>query len=114
MNGVQEAFLRGLTLVQSVNEHPRIDDVVPLSLELVRAGHACPNFETEQGTTALLSASYSGQTYAIRCLLREGCDPNYKNMNGRTALMAAAAGGHILSGGVGNFMSRNWNLSDTN
>ncbi len=57
MNATQSAMLAGLTLVASANEHPQIDDVVPLSLELVRGGHVCPNYETEQGTTSLISAA---------------------------------------------------------
>ena len=68
---------------------------LPISLDLIMKEGVAPNFETEQGTTALLSAAYAGQAYAVRMLISEGCQVNYQNRNGRTPLMAAAAGGNV-------------------
>ena len=50
---------------------------------------ACIDLETSQGRTALIMASISGDTLAIRTLVAAGADPNYENGKGYTALGGA-------------------------
>ncbi|CAM9414978.1 unnamed protein product, partial [Choristocarpus tenellus] len=67
---------------------------LPKTVEILKAGQAAPDTETDVGHTALISASYRGLENAVRLLIQEGADPSYSNRNGRSALMAAAAAGH--------------------
>ena len=55
---------------------------------------APPNFETEQGTTLLMAVAYAGRPTPCACSSAwQGREP--PDRNGRTLLMAAAAGGNV-------------------
>ena len=60
------------------------------SLSVIRGGDCAPDQETRTGTTALFVACHAGDSKLVHNLCLAGCDPNYRNKNLRTALMAAA------------------------
>ena len=53
-----------------------------------------PDRIDEEGTTALMRASWNGHIAIVNALLQEGADPSRRDKNGRTALDYALREGH--------------------
>ncbi|XP_035219252.1 KN motif and ankyrin repeat domain-containing protein 4-like isoform X2 [Stegodyphus dumicola] len=69
-----------------------------LAEELLRSGHATNllNKLNKNNQTPLMHAASWGSHGMVRLLLDAGADPNFQDKDGSTALMYAAAHGHIV------------------
>ena len=65
------------------------------AVHLIRKWEAEVNLKNEDGLTALMIASLSGQCAIVKLLLENKADVNQQNINGWSALMLACREGHL-------------------
>merc|ERR1712166_1077028 len=62
--------------------------------ELLKANTDVNGVNNQEGTTALMMASFNGHEEVVKVLLKAKAKVDLQNMYGNTALMAASAHGH--------------------
>lgn len=79
--------------VQRLRIDPRLCDAASVGdrklLKSLLAQGVSPESSDEDGTTALMAASFAGQPEAVRDLLAAGADPDAQDVSGMTALVNA-------------------------